>query len=293
MPEFHLFLPQMRMPFDALRLRADAAERNGFAGLALMDHLAPPVALEHPMYEAIVTATWLATGTERLRVGHLVLCDALHHPAVLARQAVSIDHLSGGRFELGIGSGSLPDELPVFGFGTPTTGQRIRRLGESLEIMRALWTGESVDHQGEFFTLVGARQQPMPLTKIPIVIGGAGPKMLQLVARHADWWNLPVHELKRLDELRSNTGDARVSIQQMVTLVADEATRADVVALAGKRFGWIPRSGRATGTTAELADHFGALTATGVERFYIWFSDFSAPETLERFGDEVIATLGR
>ena len=111
--EFHLFLPQMRLAPAALRARAEAAEEAGFTGLAVMDHLFPPGAADQPMYEALTTVTWLAAVTERLRLGHLVLCDSFRHPAVLARQAVTLDHLSGGRFDLGIGSGSTPAELVV------------------------------------------------------------------------------------------------------------------------------------------------------------------------------------
>ncbi|MGH9232657.1 MAG: LLM class flavin-dependent oxidoreductase, partial [Acidimicrobiales bacterium] len=97
---FHLFLPQMRMPVDAIVERALAAEAAGFEGLALMDHLAPPLAAEHDMWEAMPAATWLLSRTRSLVVGHLVLCDPLRHPAVLARQAATLDHASGGRFEL-------------------------------------------------------------------------------------------------------------------------------------------------------------------------------------------------
>ena len=81
-----------------------------------MDHLVTPGAPDQPVYEAFTTATWLAAATDRLRLGHLVLCDGFRHPAVLARQAVTLDHLSGGRFELGIGSGSTPAELVASGF---------------------------------------------------------------------------------------------------------------------------------------------------------------------------------
>src|SRR5690242_11003781 len=92
--EFHLFLPQMRLSFERLVATARAAETAGFRGMAGMDHLMPPGAESHPMYEAMVTNTWLAAHTERLVVGSLVLCDALRHPAVLAREAVSLDHAS-------------------------------------------------------------------------------------------------------------------------------------------------------------------------------------------------------
>ena len=123
--EFVLFLPQMRLSFDDLVARAQAAEVAGFTGIAGMDHLAPPLADDQPMYEAIVTSTWLAAHTERLRLGSLVLCDAFRHPAVLAREAVSIDHASGGRFELGLGWGSVVEEFTTFGAGSTRPAARV------------------------------------------------------------------------------------------------------------------------------------------------------------------------
>src|SRR5438105_2744146 len=146
--EFHLFLPQLRMTMDSIVERAQAAESAGFDGIAFMDHLAPPAAEGHPMFEAMTTASWVAAHTSRLDVGHLVLCDAFRHPAVLARQVVALDHVSGGRFELGIGSGSVPRELTRF--GVDVEGRRVERLGETLEVLKLLWSGEPVDYDGHF-----------------------------------------------------------------------------------------------------------------------------------------------
>ena len=173
-PEFHLFLPQMRMSLDTIVERADAAEAGRFDGIALIDHLAPPGAPGQPMYDAMICATWLAARTEQLKIGHLVLCDAFRHPALLAQQAVAIDHASGGRFELGIGWGSVPAELETFGVGDPAAGARVRRLGETLEVVKALWAGETVDYDGEYHHITGGSQRPLPLTRIPILIGGPG-----------------------------------------------------------------------------------------------------------------------
>ena len=203
---FHLFLPQMRMTQPAIVERAQAAEAAGFEGIAFMDHLAPPLALEHDMWEAMSIAGWVLAHTTTLAVGHLVLCDALRHPAVLARQAVSLDHASNGRFELGIGWGSVPAELETFGVGSPDARQRVGRLAESIDIIRRLWSGEVVDHDGDHFRLVGAQQRPVPTRPIPITIGGVGARTLALVRDHADWWNVPVHELDRLDDLRDRAG---------------------------------------------------------------------------------------
>ncbi len=283
--EFNLFLPQMRLSYDDLVARARAAEAAGFAGMTGMDHLAPPMAEAQPMYEAMVTTTWLAAHTRRMTLGSLVLCDTFRHPAVLARQAVSIDHASGGRFELGIGWGSVPEEIAAFGVGSTRPRDRVERLRESLEIIRALWTGERVDHAGEYFQLDQARQEPRPLARIPIVIGGVGPKTLGLVRDFADWWNVHVGQLGRIDELRPQIGNARVSIQQMVALVPRGGDREAVTATAEQRFGYArPR----VGTGAELADHFSELRERGVERVYTWFCDFARPETLLEFGEEVI-----
>lgn len=277
----------MRMTHDAIVERARAAEAAGFEGIAFMDHLAPPMAFEHTMWEAMAIASWVLGRTDTLVAGHLVLCDSFRHPAVLAREVVSLDHASGGRFELGIGWGSVPEEFETFGVGSTLPRDRVSRLGESLEIMRALWRGEVVDHHGEHFTLTGARQEPVPTRPIPITIGGTGPKTLELVRKHADWWNVPVHQIARLPELREKAGDARVSIQVMVTLVPDESAREEVTALAERRFGGMGES-LVIGTAPELAEFFTRRHADGIDRFYTWFTDFAPVDTLGRFA-EVIA----
>ncbi|HTL84911.1 MAG TPA: LLM class flavin-dependent oxidoreductase [Acidimicrobiia bacterium] len=286
--EFNLFLPQMRLSFDQLVGRARAAEAAGFVGITGMDHLTPPLADEQPMYEAIVTTTWLAAHTERLKLGSLVLCDAFRFPAVLARQVVSIDHASGGRFELGIGAGSVPEEFSAFGIGTPEPRVRVDRLRETLEVLCALWAGEVVDYDGTYHQLRGARQEPRPVGPLPIVIGGKGPKMLALVREFADWWNADLTVLPQLDELRAHIGGARVSIQQVVALIPRQGDRDAITASTQRRFGW---ARPVIGSANELVDYYGQLEGRGIERVYTWFSDFAAEETLAEFGEDVIAKL--
>jgi alkanesulfonate monooxygenase SsuD/methylene tetrahydromethanopterin reductase-like flavin-dependent oxidoreductase (luciferase family) len=288
MPEFHLFLPQMRMSLEAIVQRAQAAEAAGFTGMSGMDHLVPPLALEHPMYEAMSTNMWLAAHTNQLKVGSLVLCDAFRHPAMLAREAVAIDNASGGRFELGIGSGSVTEEFVTFGVGPASARDRTSRLGETLEVLHLLWSGETFSFDGEFFTITDARQLPTPLEHIPVVVGGAGLRTMDLVAKYADWWNCPIHRLDKLDEMRPRAGNARVSTQQMVTFIANESERERVLESAARRFG-VMGGGRLTGNANELVDTYGALAERGVERFYVWFTDFADPSTLEAFGAGVIS----
>ncbi len=288
MIEFNLFLPQMRMTFDQLVERARAAEAAGFVGVSGMDHLVPPMADDQPMYEAMITTAWLAAHTNQIRVGSLVLCDAFRHPAVLARQAVSLDHASGGRFELGIGWGSVPHEFTTFGVGSVEPRDRVERLRETLEVIRALWAGETLDYDGQFHQLRAAQQVPRPLGHIPIVIGGTGPKTLALVRDHADWWNVHIGMVDKVDELRSQVGRARPSIQQMVALVPRGGDRDAITALAERRFG---NSRPVIGSGVELVDHYGRLAEQGIERVYTWFCDFARPDTLAAFGAEVITPL--
>lgn len=290
--EFHLFLPQMRMSMPDLVTRARTAEASGFTGMALMDHLAPPLAEAHGMYEALTTAGWLLAATTTLKLSHLVLCDAFRQPAVLAREAVTLDHASDGRFELGMGWGSVPAEFDRFGVTPRTPSARVRRFKESLQVIRSLWSGEVVDFEGEYHTMHGALQNPKPLGSIPIIIGGAGERTLQAVAAHADWWNLPTYALDRLDELRPLAGSARVSTQEMIAFVPSPGERSAIVDLAAKRYGATGMgSAMVIGDAGELRDHFAARRESGVERFYLWFLDFAKPDTLAAFGRDVIAPM--
>jgi alkanesulfonate monooxygenase SsuD/methylene tetrahydromethanopterin reductase-like flavin-dependent oxidoreductase (luciferase family) len=282
----------MRMSPAELVERAQAAEAAGFAGVALMDHLAPPQALDQPMFEAMTLATWLAAHTRHLTVGHLVLCDSFRHPSLLARQAVTLDHLSGGRYELAIGSGSTPNELRTFGFGAPNGAERTARLRETLEVVTRLWTGEPVSFDGNFFRLVDAQQLPRPTRPIPVVIGGTAPATLEIVRDYASWWNVPAHHISRLEERRDLVGSARVSLQQMVTLVPRGRDGTEILEQAARRFGWMGNVGRVAGSGAELVSNFEAHRRLGVERFYVWFTDFAQPDTLRSFGAEVIDLVG-
>ena len=280
MPEWFVFLPQIRLGMADIVERAQAAEAAGFDGMAFIDHLLAPGAEHQPLWEAMTVATWVAARTQRLRVGHLVLCDAFRHPAVLAKQAVTLQEASGGRFELGLGAGSVPAELAGFDITRERTAARRQRLGRTLELLQRYWG----DSDGE------PVQPPRPSTPIPIVVGGSSAPVLELARRHAAWWNLPVSHLDRLDALRSEVGSARVSVQQMVGFVGREGDADQVRARSERRFGYLG-AGLVVGDAARLTEHFAGLSERGVERFYVWFADFAAPRTLAEFGRAVIGEL--
>src|SRR4051794_3848642 len=105
------------MPWARIVERSQAAEATGFDSLWLMDHLVAPMRLDVDTFEGWTVASALAARTERIRIGHLVLCDPFRHPALLAKMAATLDVVSNGRLDLGLGWGSVPDELHTFGFG--------------------------------------------------------------------------------------------------------------------------------------------------------------------------------
>lgn len=290
-PLFDLFMPQMRMSFDTILERARNAEAVGFDGVSLMDHLTPPALPAAPMYDCFVTAAAIAAATERITITPLVACASFRHPAVLAKMVISLDHLSAGRFELGIGWGSVPAELARFGVHDEPPAVRSARLAEQLDVLTQLFRGEPFTHHGRFYDLDNAQQQPVPVNgSIPILIGGGGPKLtLPIVARYADWWNCPAYDVYRLAEIRPLVGRARVSSQHVIGLAASSAAVDDVTAITHKRYAdW---GSLITGTPDTVTEALIGLARQGVERFFLPFSDFAPPETLERFGAEVIPNV--
>jgi alkanesulfonate monooxygenase SsuD/methylene tetrahydromethanopterin reductase-like flavin-dependent oxidoreductase (luciferase family) len=281
MAEWFLFLPQVRLPVADIVARARRAEASGFDGIAFIDHLEAPGQPDECIWEAMTVAGWVAAKTERLRIGHLVLCDAFRHPALLAKQAVTLSAASNGRFELGLGAGSWPTEFTRFDIGPQDRIARVERLDRDLALLKQYWgRGDGSDRP----------QSPLPEHPIPLILGGTGPRMMELVRNHADWWNLPVNRIDRLPRLAPAAAPARVSVQQMVGFVRSGADAAAVREVSTRRFGYLD-SGLICGDAGELTQHFASLAGHGVERFYVWFADFAAPETLDEFGASVIGSF--
>ncbi|HEU4360045.1 MAG TPA: LLM class flavin-dependent oxidoreductase [Mycobacterium sp.] len=278
MTEWYLFLPQVRLPVADIVARAGAAEASGFDGVAFIDHLEAPGSPSEIIWEAMTIATWVAARTTRLRIGQLVLCDAFRHPAVLAKQAVTLSAASGGRFELGLGTGSWPAEFTRFGVSRPDPVARVEQLDRDLALIAQYWG------RGERPEL---SQVPPPAHPIPLVLGGTGPRMMELVRRYADWWNLPANQLEKLGRLAPAVGSARVSMQQMVGFVRRGGDPVAVREISTRRFGYLG-AGLVCGGADELIGYFAGLAGQGVERFYVWFADFAPPDTLAEFGEAII-----
>ncbi len=155
------------------------AEELGFDIVLAADHVGPGWA---PM----PTLSAIATVTERIRLGTLVLNNDMRNPVQLAWEASTIDRISGGRFELGLGAGHTPSEYDATGIERSAPGERKRRLAESVEILRDLLDGEAVDFEGEYYRVDRARIDPAHQERVPILVGGNGAALLTHAGRHAD-----------------------------------------------------------------------------------------------------------
>jgi len=170
----------------------DATEALGFDSLWRSDHLWSVIG----MPERETLALWpslaaVALRTQRIAFGQLVSPTTFRHPVELAQNAVALDHLSGGRYWLGLGAGWNVPEHAAFGFPLPSVSERMDRLAEAIDVILQLWTGEPVTYTGRFFHLERAQMRPTPRNgRVPIVIGGGGERrLLRLVAQAADEWN--------------------------------------------------------------------------------------------------------
>jgi F420-dependent oxidoreductase-like protein len=182
-----------RTDWPSLREAVVAAEAAGADDLWIDDHLLNDEGdVDAPKLEAWSTLAAVAAVTTRARLGHLVTANTFRNPGLTAKMATTVDHISGGRAILGMGGGWFEDEHRAFGldFGSGF-GERLDRLGESVEIIRRLLDGERFSHDGRFYRLNDALAAPRPVQpRLPILIGGSGPqKTLRIVARHADMWN--------------------------------------------------------------------------------------------------------
>src|SRR5689334_9709461 len=180
--------------YDAmLKVWQEADRTPAFEHAWLFDHFSPiQGSLDGPCFEGWTLLSALAAQTTRLRVGLMVAGNTYRHPAVHAHMAATVDVISGGRLDFGVGAGWKEYEHTSMGIPLYAPGERIRRLGEACEITRRLWTQHLTDFEGRYYQLKEARCEPKPLQKPypPFVIGGSGEQLtLRVVAQYADVWN--------------------------------------------------------------------------------------------------------
>ena len=192
--------PQQHTTFeDLLTVWREADALPAFEHGWLFDHLNPVDSaaaqgpeIVGPCFEAWTLLTALATQTTRLRLGLMTACNTYRDPALHAQIAAAADVISGGRIDFGVGAGWTVYEHESRNIPLPPPGERIRRLDEAVTLAKRLWTEESVDFAGRYYTLREARVDPKPVQRphLPVLIGGSGEQLtLRVVAKHADLWN--------------------------------------------------------------------------------------------------------
>ncbi len=303
--EFGIYVPQLAFRYEQLRERALAVESLGFHSLWFMDHLYPPALPEVPSFEGWTLATAILAQTTRLRVGHLVLSNTLRHPALLAKMATTLDHVSGGRLELGLGSGSYEPEHRESGIPWETMRTRTEKLGEALEILTSMFARPRTRFDGAHYRVRDLPNLPPPVQqpRPPIHVGGAGERRtLPLVARFADVWNCPTYALGEFEAKRDvlaaacqkigrDPGEIRISQEAVLVLAADDAALAQARALAERRFpgpGWGLHEGGYIGTPEQVIQRIRENVERGITLFVFFTHDRASRETLELLAQRVM-----
>lgn len=193
--KFGVFLPfytfglteaNLLSPFKRLQDTVLECERLGYDSVWLDDHL---MFREQPIFECWTTLAALSSITSKIRLGTMVICNSFRNPALLAKMAATLDVISNGRLELGIGAGVQKDEHVAYGMSFPASRDRIAAMKEAVEVIKKLWTEEKASYEGKYYRVDEAFCEPKPLQRPrpPITIGGSGEKLtLKVAAQHAD-----------------------------------------------------------------------------------------------------------
>lgn len=187
-------IPDPVEAYEAMTRVAQEAEALGFNSIWLFDHFhTVPVPSQEVTFECWVSTAALARDTKTVRIGQMVTCNGYRNPALLAKMASTVDVLSHGRLDFGIGAGWYEHEYKAYGYDYPDAPERLRYLREALQVILAMWTQEEAVFEGKYYHVQGAINQPKGVQKphIPLLIGGGGEKVtLKLVAQYGDACNI-------------------------------------------------------------------------------------------------------
>jgi F420-dependent oxidoreductase-like protein len=196
---------QQNIEMDELRRLWRFADDNAFDFLSIWDHFyeAPPIDGNSPAFEAIACMAAMAAETSNVRIGCHVMCVNYRNPGLLANSVITLDHLSHGRIELGLGAGWHVPEHEAYGYEYSSAKVRSDRLEEGIQALRLLFTEDVADFEGEHYRLNGAKLYPRPVQeRLPLVVGGRGERRtLRTAARYADGWNVPYINTEEFERL--------------------------------------------------------------------------------------------
>lgn len=289
------------------------AERLGYDSIWVYDHFhtVPTPELE-TNFECWISTAALARDTKTIRVGQMVTCNNYRNPSLLAKMASTVDVLSHGRLDFGIGAGWYEEEYRAFGYDFPDGPTRLKMLDEALQIIRAMWTEPYATFEGKYYRVDGAINEPKGVQKPypPIWVGGGGEKVtLKLVAKYGDACNISAmapeeykHKFDVLKEHCENLGRDYSTVMKtthnFVTLLKPGEDPEKVTAPARERFKKARgfdisledyRKATFVGTSQEVTDYLGKLQDIGTEYFVIYFrNDLTNTEVIQQFAEEVM-----
>ena len=308
--------------FEDMKSVAQEAEKLGFDSVWLCDHfltLAPDSYAKDAGFDAAgasggvgsgsipLLETWtalsaLSQATKKLRLGTSVLSNSYRIPSVLAKMGATLDHISGGRLDLGLGAGWMQEEYEAYGIPFPRASVRIAQMEEAMQLIRKMWTEPHPTFEGAHYAIKGAVCDPPPVQRPspPIWIGGEGEKVLRVAARHADgfnarWWP-PERYLERKEEIDAHCEEAGRDPEglrrSLMCLLLPSHDRARVEA-EKKRFAAIPETGIIAGAPRECADRMMEYVDAGVRHFLYTIPDVAGMDALRLAGEEVLPLVRR
>jgi alkanesulfonate monooxygenase SsuD/methylene tetrahydromethanopterin reductase-like flavin-dependent oxidoreductase (luciferase family) len=305
--QFALFQPQVGLNFPILKERALAAEEYGFHSLWLPDHMWVRGVPQLDYLESWTVLSSLAAATTKIRLGGLVFCNSYRNPAFFAKMLATLDNISNGRVEIGLGAGWMDEEYKAYGYEFPSGGVRASQLREGVEIIKKMFTEEKPSYEGKYYKITEAYNNPMPVQKPhpPITIGAvAEQKMLKLVAQHADGWNCPAAASHRIEKkwgvivdycktFGRNPDEITISEQVIGVLGKDKTDFERKYPLAKQTLGRLADLDKTSlrGDPAGFIEGVKEKNRKGVTLFTIVFSDITQDdflETLKLFAREVM-----
>lgn len=298
---FGIHAGQQNATFDEYLAMWRLAEDVGLDWASVFDHFLPiqsdPTG---PCFEGFTLLAAMAAHTQRLRVGIIVAGVTYRNPAILANIAATIDHVSGGRMELGLGAAWYEEEHRQYGVPFPRLGVRMDMLDEACRVVKALFNEERATVEGEHFQVRDAMLEPKPVQqRLPLIVGGSGERRtLRIVAEHADGWNTFFGDLgeyqHKLDVLRRHCADVGRDAEEIRRQVVLQAVLDETEAEARKRAeaqGTPVLEGAVVGTPEMLVDALEGHRRAGVRDFLLLSRPPADDRTIELFATQVAPAL--
>jgi len=288
--------------YETMTQVAQTADETGYDSVWLVDHFhTVPQPTQEVTFECWTTTAALARDTQRVRIGQMVSCNNYRNPALLAKMASTVDVLSHGRLNFGIGAGWYEHEYRAYGYEYPDAPERLRQLREAIQVILAMWSSEEATFEGKYYQVRGAINQPKGVQKphIPLLIGGSGEKVtLKLVAQYGDACNVfgGIAELERkfaiLRQHCEAVGRDYQSIHRTTGTFCvlgdtDEEALAKVPEAIKARYGDGIRD-VLVGSPETIRQRIAAYEAVGVQELLLLFLDKTNLDDIRRFAKEFI-----